>query len=109
MRFHLLVLTVMSVAFGNATNSEASDALKIAAQIDRHIDERLRLEGVSPTPDITDQQFLRRVTLDLAGRIPTAAERTAFLEQNELAPQARRELLVQQLQNIRLARTVRRY
>ena len=97
MRFHLLVLTVMSVAFGNATNSEASDALKIAAQIDRHIDERLQLEGVSPTPDITDQQFLRRVTLDLAGRIPTAAERTAFLEQNELAPQARRELLVQQL------------
>ncbi|MDA7915024.1 DUF1549 and DUF1553 domain-containing protein [bacterium] len=97
MRFHLLVLTVMSVAFGNATNSEASDALKIAAQIDRHINERLQSEGVSPTPDITDEQFLRRVTLDLAGRIPTAAERTAFLEQNELNPQARREQLVQQL------------
>jgi hypothetical protein len=35
--------------------------------------------GVKPAPPASDGAFLRRVTLDLAGRIPTLAEAHAFL------------------------------
>ena len=35
--------------------------------------------NVQPASGCNDEQYLRRVTLDLAGRIPTTEERTAFL------------------------------
>ncbi len=36
-------------------------------------------KNVQPAPGCNDEQYLRRVTLDLAGRIPTTEERTEFL------------------------------
>ena len=35
--------------------------------------------NIQPAPNCSDEQYLRRITLDLAGRIPTVEERTAFL------------------------------
>ena len=44
------------------------------ASIDAFIFGELERQGIPPAPPTTDSEFLRRVTLDLTGRIPTAAE-----------------------------------
>jgi len=45
--------------------------------IDRHIE--FRLEGVTPSPLCDEPEFLRRVSLDLAGVVPTMSEARAYL------------------------------
>jgi hypothetical protein len=62
--------------------------------IDHFIDERLHDEGVTPAPPADDATLVRRVTLDLAGRIPTAAEVKAFVAS---ADPAKRVQLVDRL------------
>lgn len=47
--------------------------------IDRHIFSQLKTMGLPPSPLSEDSKFLRRVTLDIAGRIPTKEEADAFL------------------------------
>lgn len=46
--------------------------------IDEEIFARLEAEGVPAAPLASDEEFLRRVTLDLTGRIPSAADLRAF-------------------------------
>ncbi|MCC6537768.1 MAG: DUF1553 domain-containing protein [Bryobacterales bacterium] len=50
--------------------------------IDVAIFDRLVAERVPSAPLTTDEEFLRRISLDLTGRIPSAAEMRAFLENN---------------------------
>ena len=52
----------------------------IPAVVDSHIQNRLDAEQVQPAPMLSDAMWLRRVTLDLAGRIPTPHEVTQFVE-----------------------------
>lgn len=47
--------------------------------IDRHIFARLKTLGLPPSEACDDATFLRRVTLDMTGRIPTLEETNAFL------------------------------
>ncbi len=47
--------------------------------VDQEIFAKMSADGVTPAPRSSDAEFLRRVTLDLAGRIPTPAEVTDFL------------------------------
>ncbi len=57
-------------------------ALRSAAQlagIDEILFAAMQLNGVTPAGLTTDQEFLRRVTLDLTGRIPTVPELNSFL------------------------------
>jgi hypothetical protein len=49
--------------------------------IDEYIMDRLKLLGLPPSPDCDDATFIRRVTIDLAGRIPTPEESQAFLNE----------------------------
>lgn len=51
----------------------------IAVAIDHYIEERLQREASTPAPGVDDAAFLRRVCLDLTGRIPTAKELQEFL------------------------------
>lgn len=47
--------------------------------IDRAVFANLKQLGIPPSPVCDDSTFLRRVTLDVAGRLPTADEARAFL------------------------------
>ena len=58
----------------------APSSLPRASFIDTHIFDRLQQAGVESAPLASDSEFLRRIYLDLTGRIPPAAEARAFLE-----------------------------
>lgn len=47
--------------------------------IDQHVFAKLKTLGLPPSGECDDSTFLRRVTLDLTGRIPTLAETQGFL------------------------------
>ncbi|HZY88740.1 MAG TPA: DUF1549 and DUF1553 domain-containing protein [Gemmataceae bacterium] len=56
------------------------DAAKLAAAIDRLIEARLKEEGVQPAPLADDGAFLRRLSLDVVGRVPAVSEARRFLK-----------------------------
>ncbi len=51
--------------------------------IDRHVFANLQRLGIPPSALCDDSTFLRRVNLDLAGRLPTVEETQAFLTSRE--------------------------
>lgn len=62
--------------------------------IDDLVFANLKEIGVPPSPVIDDATFLRRVTLDIAGRLPTIEETTAFLAE---ADPKKRDLAIDRL------------
>jgi len=66
----------------------------MAARIDTLLAEAWAAAGIRPAPPADDARFLRRVTLDLVGRIPRIAEAWAFLADDSAA---RRRTLVERL------------
>jgi hypothetical protein len=64
---------------GKLQQQQPPSVKESAAKIDALVLEGLTKAGKKPNPPATDEQFVRRVYLDLAGRIPTAAETAAFL------------------------------
>jgi hypothetical protein len=70
------------------------DAKEVSKEIDAALGEAWKAAGVVPTQRCSDEEFLRRVCLDLIGTIPSAAQTEAFLAD----PQPdRRERLVESL------------
>jgi hypothetical protein len=67
------------------------DDRELAQAIDQALSARWSKEKVAPAPLSGDAEFLRRVSLDIAGRIPPASEARAFLENSD--PQKRRRLV----------------
>jgi hypothetical protein len=62
----------------------ARPAVRAAAgRIDALLAARHAAAGVAPGAPLTDEQFVRRVFLDLGGRIPTHDETVAFLESTD--------------------------
>ena len=51
--------------------------------VDQLVFANLKLIGIPPSPVCDDATFLRRVSLDIAGRLPTVAEAEAFLASKE--------------------------
>src|SRR4051812_34863024 len=63
------------------------DPKPIAAAIDRMIAAALAKAQIPASPLADDAEFVRRVTLDIIGRVPTAEEALTFLESTD--PQKR--------------------
>lgn len=71
------------------------EILAISEKVDEYIDAQLQKADIKPEPPATDHVFLRRVYVDIIGRIPTYEEATAFL--NSRSPMKRSELIDQLL------------
>ncbi len=78
----LMVLFALVLAGGPAwaaSPSGSGDTQALAAQIDLHIAQHWADSGAKPAALAGDAEFVRRVYLDLAGRIPSVSEARAFL------------------------------
>jgi hypothetical protein len=62
------------------TDSDGKDVLALAAKIDEQIARHWAETKVPPAPPADDAEYLRRVYLDLAGRIPSVYEARLFLD-----------------------------
>jgi len=71
--------------------SDRSEASVSAGEIDFLVEAKLRDLGTQPNPIASDEVFLRRVYLDVAGRIPSLEETKKFLDST--APQKREDLI----------------
>lgn len=91
---------LIAVVFGGGTSTDAEDLLpadtEIVHVIDHYVQQHLVTSGVAAVECADDLTLLRRTTLDLAGRVPTALERNWFM--NQPVPD-RRRLLVDRLIN----------
>ena len=87
-RVFLLAISLVGIA---APMAQAADE-SLHAAIDRLIDAKAADTAKAPAAD--DAEFLRRVMLDLAGRIPTSVETTRFLD-DKMA--AKRDVLIDSL------------
>ncbi|HRH98136.1 MAG TPA: DUF1549 domain-containing protein, partial [Prosthecobacter sp.] len=60
-----------------------------AARIDMLVEGGLKQAELKPNPLASDEQFVRRVFLDLAGRIPTREEALEFINDPSLSKRAK--------------------
>jgi hypothetical protein len=95
-----VVLLLLSAARGQTQPAGGSEpkttdaAQALAAKIDERMAKHWRDNQVQPAPQADDAEFLRRVYLDLVGRIPSAGEARRFLD--DKAP-TRRQALIEEL------------
>jgi hypothetical protein len=86
-RFSLIAF-VLAWAPPQAIGQEAG-ARALADRIDRALEAVWKSEGIQPAEPATDAEFFRRLSLDLTGCIPPAADVRAFLKDND--PDKRRK------------------
>jgi hypothetical protein len=67
------------------------DQAHAAGSIDSYIFADFQTNGITPAPKTTDWEFVRRITLDLTGRIPTPDRVLAFVA--DTAPDKRAKLI----------------
>ncbi len=72
--------TPFSMEVAAVIASRRGDVASSADQLDRLVENQLKHNKATPNPIASDEVFLRRVYLDVAGRIPTLEEATAFLD-----------------------------
>lgn len=73
-----------------AIRSPGGGTLPVANFIDSQIGAKLSASGIAPAPIAGDDEFLRRVTLDLTGTIPTSADVVVFLADSRTDKRARK-------------------
>ncbi len=75
-----LPLLVLGLTCSFARSAEITPSGQTVEQVvDRYIESSLQEAHVTPAPPADDATILRRLTLDLVGRIPTVEETQAFL------------------------------
>src|SRR5688572_32722796 len=96
-RIVAVVLLVVGVAHAagesrrRAVGKPASGGtLAVANYIDTHIGAKLKDAAIAPAAIAKDEEFLRRVSIDLTGSIPTATEAEAFFADTRTDKRARK-------------------
>lgn len=86
MKMLVAIITFVAATLLPATSHAAftpEQTRKAAAEIDSLLASHWKSAKISANDPITDETFLRRIYLDLAGRIPTAAEARSFLDSKQ--------------------------
>ncbi|SIO24914.1 Protein of unknown function [Singulisphaera sp. GP187] len=79
-----LAITVLIAAGSSARAVDLQPADRpIPEVVDFYLDAKLSQEGIKPAAATDDAGLVRRLTLDLIGRIPTAAEMRAYVESTQ--------------------------
>jgi len=77
-------------AMPSAPGGSRTDTLQHATNnIDKYLFQAMADAGVTPAPATTDYEFVRRVTLDLTGRIPTPDVVTSFVNDSNFDKRAK--------------------
>jgi len=77
-------------AMPSAPGGSRTDTLQHSTNnIDKYLFQAMADAGVAPAPPTTDYEFVRRVTLDLTGRIPTADAVTSFVNDSNFDKRAK--------------------
>lgn len=96
----LLAVPVLALNFSSAVAFVAADDSSswrdTVQKIDAVFERVWQEEGIVPAPDVADSEFVRRVYLDVIGRIPAVSEVREF-QASELPSQQKREQLVDRL------------
>lgn len=83
-------ICILTLSFALATYA-APDLKATAAKIDELVNAKLAKEKITPNKPASDEVFVRRVYLDVIGRIPTLPETTEFLQSSD--PDKRTKLI----------------
>lgn len=85
----LLIPAAVALSAFALTTASAADTSAVSKQIDVLVDKGLAKEKLKPNKLASDETFLRRVYLDVTGRIPTPEEAKAFLSSKEANKRAK--------------------
>jgi len=94
MKLNPLCAVIASLASSALLAHAAPDLKATAAKIDELVNAKLAKEKIQPNKPASDEVFVRRVFLDIAGRIPTLQETTEFLKSSDAD---KREKLIDKL------------
>lgn len=86
-----LLTACSSLRADDSPAPQTDDVARLAAEIDALIARRWEAEKVTPAPATEDAAFMRRVCLDIAGKIPPVGDLHEFLD--DPSPDKRRKLV----------------
>jgi len=75
-----IALESLTQSFSNRSHESKALTLPRTNFIDDHIFGKMATDGVEPAPLATDAEILRRLSLDLTGRIPASEQVVSFLK-----------------------------
>ncbi len=90
---HFAVVLVVASVCGSLESAE-SRSNETAQRIDQLLQEEHAIDQADPSPRCDDETFLRRVSLDITGQLPTPGKVTSFVLDPD---EAKREKVVQRL------------
>ncbi len=77
--FMVVLLTAACLTAGQPPGAGTMTPVELAQWIDRRFEAEYERAGIEPAPKVDDATFLRRIFLDLQGRIATVAQLRDFL------------------------------
>jgi len=89
LRILLLIPALQVVLASTSLTAAPPNSTTLAARIDDRLSARFKSEAIQPAPPANDAEFLRRVSLDITGRIPLAADVYEFLADESAGKRAK--------------------